>query len=95
MTEANRSIMTYQQQQKLIKQMQYLGGNEEGDKELTPQEIVAKNFIREINLLFPNDDLDNYFGFKYDLMDKNLYSNDFWIKMKKYLDSIGRSLEMH
>lgn len=35
-----------------------------------------------------------YFGLKYDFLDKNLYQNDFKVKMKKFLEGRGHIMKI-
>ena len=50
-----------------------------------PQKKITHRYMNVLDQMFPNDEVNEYLGFKYDYMEFGLYANVFILNSQKYM----------
>jgi hypothetical protein len=55
------------------------------EKRMHPQKKITHRYMKILNEILPNVELNMYLGFKYDFIDGGIYQNDFIVSSAKFL----------
>jgi hypothetical protein len=55
------------------------------EKAMHPQKKITHRYMKVLEGMFPNDEVNEYLGFKYDYLELGLYANVFILNSQKYM----------